>query len=365
MPTSVDPATGLVIAEYAEHTPAQVSDALDAASVAQRAWADRPFADRSRILRGVGDALVARREELAQLMAAEMGKPISQGRAEVDKCALVCRYYADEGPASPRRRGHRHRSRRCPRGVPSARHGAGGDAVELPALAGLPLHRAHAHGRQRSGAQARAQRVGLRARHREPARTRWCARRAVPHVAARLVTHRRPRDRRTHRRGHAHRQRGRRPLGGRARRAKLKKCVLELGGSDPYVVLADADLAKAAAACASSRLINSGQSCIAAKRFIVATEIYDEFRDAFVGELANDGWARHSTRTPTSVRWRATTCATTSPTRWRAASTQVLASPSAERAPPGPAPTSMSPCSTTSNQAWPPSTRSCSVRSPR
>jgi succinate-semialdehyde dehydrogenase / glutarate-semialdehyde dehydrogenase len=65
----------------------------------------------------------------------------------------------------------------------------------------------------------------------------------------------------------------------------LKKTVLELGGSDPYVVLADADVEAAAKTCATSRLINSGQSCIAAKRFVVVDAVHDEFLDAFVAEM--------------------------------------------------------------------------------
>jgi succinate-semialdehyde dehydrogenase/glutarate-semialdehyde dehydrogenase len=66
----------------------------------------------------------------------------------------------------------------------------------------------------------------------------------------------------------------------------LKKTVLELGGSDPYVVLADADIPAAAATCATSRLINTGQSCICAKRFIVAEEVVEEFIEAFVNQMA-------------------------------------------------------------------------------
>jgi succinate-semialdehyde dehydrogenase/glutarate-semialdehyde dehydrogenase len=68
--------------------------------------------------------------------------------------------------------------------------------------------------------------------------------------------------------------------------ALLKKTVLELGGSDPYLILADADLGPAAATCAASRLINGGQSCIAAKRFIVVEEVAEEFTDRFVAEMA-------------------------------------------------------------------------------
>jgi succinate-semialdehyde dehydrogenase/glutarate-semialdehyde dehydrogenase len=78
---------------------------------------------------------------------------------------------------------------------------------------------------------------------------------------------------------------------GRAVAAKagslLKKTVLELGGSDPYLVLADADVAKAATVCAQSRMINNGQSCIAAKRFIVVDDVAREFTEAFVAEMSS------------------------------------------------------------------------------
>lgn len=286
MPTSVDPATGQSIAEYAEHTPTQVNEALDAASTAQQNWADQPLTGRSRIMRAVGDALAARREELAQLMAAEMGKPIAQGRAEVDKCALVCHYYADEGP------GHLadeviatdHTDARVvfrplgtvlavmPWNFPLwqafrciAPTVMAGNAVVLK-------HASNVSGSalaietllEQGGAPAGLFRTLLL----DSSRIGDLVTDA--RIAAVTLT------------GSEGAGRSIGELAGKS----IKKCVLELGGSDAYVVLADADIAKAATACASSRLINSGQSCIAAKRFIVATEIYDEFRDAFRGELA-------------------------------------------------------------------------------
>ena len=94
--------------------------------------------------------------------------------------------------------------------------------------------------------------------------------------------------------------------------------MLELGGSDPYVVLEDADLEPAAETCVSSRLINSGQSCIAAKRFIVVDAVRKRFEELFVEKMRRRRWATRSSRAWTSGRWPATTCATRCTSRWRA-----------------------------------------------
>ena len=286
MPTSVDPATGKTIAEYAEHTSAQVNEALDAAATAQRNWADQPFTERSRIMRAVGDALTARREELARLMAAEMGKPIAQGRAEVDKCALVCRYYADEGPGylADEVIATDHADARVvfrPLGTVLAVMPwnfplwQAFRCIAPTVMAGNAVVLKHASNVSGSALaieslleQGGAPHGLFRTLLLDSSRIGDLV--TDPRIAAVTLT------------GSEGAGRSIGELAGRS----IKKCVLELGGSDAYVVLADADLAKAAAVCASSRLINSGQSCIAAKRFIVATEVYDEFRDAFRGELA-------------------------------------------------------------------------------
>ena len=95
----VNPATEQVFRELEEDTRGTLRAKADAARAAQPAWAARPIAERVECARRFGELLAAERDTLAATLTSEMGKPITQGRAEVDKCALVCRYYADEGPA--------------------------------------------------------------------------------------------------------------------------------------------------------------------------------------------------------------------------------------------------------------------------
>ncbi len=96
---SVDPTTGEVFATYAETTGAEAAHHLDTARRLQQEWATTPLNVRREHMVRLADVLESRRDELAELMAREMGKPVSQGRAEADKCAWVCRYYADEAEA--------------------------------------------------------------------------------------------------------------------------------------------------------------------------------------------------------------------------------------------------------------------------
>ena len=113
--------------------------------------------------------------------------------------------------------------------------------------------------------------------------------------------------------------------------------MLELGGSDPYLILEDADLESAVETCVASRLVNGGQSCIAAKRFVIVDAAARRVRAAVRRADARRGrWAIRSPRASTSARWRGATCATRSTSRSSAASPRARSSCWAASVPPGP-----------------------------
>lgn len=286
MITSISPTDGRVLAEYEETPPPEVRTAIEAAAARQREWEQVPFDERAAPMLKMAELLEGQRDELAALMADEMGKPLAQGLGEVDKCAWVCRHYAENAErilADTHIEADRSKSYVAyrPLGVvlavmpwnfplwqvyrflaPALMAGNGGllkhasnvtgSALEIDRLvseAGFP------DGIFRTLVLP-SSRVDEVLEH--------------PSVVAATLTGSDP--------------------AGRAVATKagslLKKTVLELGGSDPYVVLADADLEKSAETCSSSRLINSGQSCIAAKRFIVEEPVVEEFTELFAAGIA-------------------------------------------------------------------------------
>ena len=258
----------------------------EAAAKAARAafldWRRTSFDERSAVIHKAAEILRAREIEFARLMTEEMGKTLDDGRAEVEKCAFHCDWFADHAAEYLAQRAGRHRRRRSLRHLQPARDRPGGDAVEFPVLAGVPLRRAGADGRQRHAAEARQQRAGLRARDRGGASPGRRSQGPVPHPAAAEQRRRGADQGRQCRRRHPDRQRPGRQSVATAAGSVLKKCVLELGGSDAYVVLEDADIEAAAKIAATARMVNGGQSCIAGKRFIVVRSIVEPFEQALV-----------------------------------------------------------------------------------
>jgi succinate-semialdehyde dehydrogenase/glutarate-semialdehyde dehydrogenase len=282
---STNPSNGSLIREYPEATDAEVAQALAEASVAFEAWRRTSFDERAAILRRAGALLRERRESLARLMALEMGKPVTQGRAETDKCAGVCDYYAEHAarllapePATTEARASYVAFE--PLGAVLAVMPWNFPLWQVFRFAAPALMAGNVgllkHASNVTGCALAIEEI-LHAAGLPPAAFRTLrvpssrVARLVesPHVAAVTLTGSTP--------------------AGRAVAAKagacLKKSVLELGGSDPYVVLEDADLDAAAETCAASRLINGGQSCIAAKRFVVVETVLRGFEGRLIERM--------------------------------------------------------------------------------
>jgi len=282
---AINPATGERVAVYEETSPEEVDRALDEARGAFEAWRRVPVTERVRPLSNAAAILEERSSEWARLIAREMGKPVSQGRAETEKCAWVCRYYAEHAADFLAQRPVETDASESfvafrPLGVVLAvmpwnfpfwqvfRFAAPGLAAGNAAVlkhasnvpgcalavesilreAGFPegLFRTLLIGSDRAGEVI-----------------------DDPRVAAITLT------------GSVGAGRAVAERAGR----NLEKTVLELGGSDPYVVLEDADLEQTAEACAASRLVNSGQSCVAAKRFVAVEAILEPFTDRLVERM--------------------------------------------------------------------------------
>ena len=269
---TVNPATGERLRTFPALTEREIEERL---ALARRASRRRGAIRRSRSaspsLRRAAELLDERKREYGRLMTLEMGKPIKAAIEEAAKCATGCRFYADNAARFLADEPVDGDGRAQLRRVRAARRRARGDAVEFSVLAGDSLRRAGARGRQRRPAQARVERAAVRARARAAVRG---SRRAGRRLSD--FTHRLRRGRRRFSPTIA--SRPRRSPGAKARAAAsrsiagkhIKKTVLELGGSDPFIVMPSADLDAAVETAVTARTINNGQSCIAAKRFIVA-----------------------------------------------------------------------------------------------
>ena len=283
---SINPATGELIATYEEHTAEQVSEIVDRSRRRFDIWRRVTLEERAKLLNAAAEVLESRKEELARLMTEEMGKPIAGGRAEVEKCAWVCRYYAENAEAfladehieADKTRSYVHYQ---PLG---------------PVLAVMPWNFPLW---QVFRFAAPALMAGNTALLKHSSNVTGCAL-AIEDVFAAagysdgcfstLVVPGSRVDEVIEAAGVAAVTVTGSEAAGRSVAAKagemLKKVVLELGGSDPSIVLEDADLDLAASSCAIGRLINSGQSCIAAKRFIVHAAVYDRWLEKFAVNMA-------------------------------------------------------------------------------
>ena len=280
--TTTNPATGAEIKSYDVYDDKKVDKALKEARKAWEVWRGEPYSKRGAVLKNVAKELRVQKEYLALLATEEMGKPIQQGRDEVEKCAKMLEFYAKEGAkmlANEVVETEAHKSYVAfqPIGVVLAimpwnfPYWQVFRAMGPALMAGNVMVLKHASN-VCACALAIEQVVKKAGAPKGIFQTLILPSSRIEEligneaIAAVTLT--------------GSTAAGRQVAGAAGRH--LKKQVLELGGSDAYIILEDADIAKAAEICVNGRLVNSGQSCIAAKRFIVIKGI----RKAFEQEMA-------------------------------------------------------------------------------
>ncbi|GKZ15630.1 NAD-dependent succinate-semialdehyde dehydrogenase [Haladaptatus sp. T7] len=283
---SLNPATGDVIDTFDEDDESAVDEKLQRATDTYDEWHRQPIEERQRLISNAADVLRENKREYAETMTAEMGKPIESAVSEVEKCAWVCDYYAEHAAEF----------------LQDEHIGTEPDVESYvsyeplgPVLAVMPWNFPFWQVFRFAAPNLTAGNVGLL---KHASNVPGCAM-AIQEVfeeagypdgafTTLLVGSGEMEDVIADDRLAAVTLTGSEPAGravAETAGSHLKKTVLELGGSDPFVVLPDADIEDAAKTGARARCINSGQSCIAAKRFVVHDDVYDEFMDEFAAEM--------------------------------------------------------------------------------
>ena len=285
MIASVNPATGETLRTFEPLTDAQIDERIARADAAYRTYRRTSFADRAGWLLAAGAILESEKDTFGRIMTLEMGKPIGAARAEAAKCASACRFYAEHGErllaAEP------------------VDAGAGRSFIRYqpigPVLAVMPWNFPFWQVFRFAAPALMAGNAGLL---KHASNVPQCAL-AIEEILRRagfppdifqtlLIGSSQVRRVIDDPRVKAATLTGSEPAGAQvASQAgkQLKKTVLELGGSDPFVVMPSADLDRAVRVAVEARTVNNGQSCIAAKRFIVDAGIADEFERGFVAGM--------------------------------------------------------------------------------
>jgi succinate-semialdehyde dehydrogenase/glutarate-semialdehyde dehydrogenase len=286
---TINPATGETLKTYDELSEAEVQRCLATAAAAHVSYRLTSFADRAAWMRRAADILDDENEQIATMMVTEMGKTLVAARAEVTKCATTCRYYAEHAEGYL-----------ADEPADAAAVGASGAWVRYdslgPVLAIMPWNFPLWQAMRFAAPALMAGNVGLLKHASNVPQTALFmqdlfTRAGFPEGAFQtlLVGSRRVEAILRDPRITAATLTGSTPAGqsvGSIAGSEIKKVVLELGGSDPFVVMPSAKLPEAARVAAVARCINNGQSCIAAKRFIVHEAVYEEFERLFVAEMA-------------------------------------------------------------------------------
>lgn len=279
---TTNPATGEILKTFEPLTDSEIEAKLAKSQHAYQAYRHVEMAQRAGWLKAAADILEQRREEFGKIMTLEMGKTLKSAIAEAEKCALVCRYYADnaaeflaDAPAAT-----------------DASHSFVRYQPLGPILAVMPWNFPFWQVFRFAAPALMAGNVGLL---KHASNVPQCAL-AIEEIFRQagfpegvfqtlLIGSDKVANLMADDRVKAATLTGSEHAGASLAAAagkQIKKTVLELGGSDPFIVLKSADLEAAVATAVTARLLNNGQSCIAAKRFIVANSIADEFEQRFV-----------------------------------------------------------------------------------
>ncbi|AVY99003.1 succinate-semialdehyde dehydrogenase [Lelliottia sp. WB101] len=283
---SINPANGETLAAYPWATAAEVEQAIARADRGFRQWRNESVTHRAQKLRDLATALRARAEEMAQMLSREMGKPILQARAEVTKSAGLCDWYAEHGPAMLAAEPTQVENQKAvieyrplgpvlavmPWNFPLWQVLRGAVPILLAGNSYLLKHAPNVLGSATLIGEMFAD-AGF-----APGVFGWIN--ATNDGVSQAIN-----DRRIAAITVTGSVRAGAAIGAQAA-AALKKCVLELGGSDPFIVLNDADLDLAVKAAVAGRYQNTGQVCAAAKRFIVEEGIAEQFTERFVAAAA-------------------------------------------------------------------------------
>jgi succinate-semialdehyde dehydrogenase / glutarate-semialdehyde dehydrogenase len=282
---SINPATGETLREFSALTAQQIQQKLQLAADVFRTYRRTSFADRSRMMIRAAELLEAEKQAFGKTMTTEMGKPHAAAMGEAEKCAWVCRYYAENA--------ERHLADEV------VQTNAKKSYVKFqplgPVLAVMPWNFPFWQVFRFAAPALMAGNVGLL---KHSSNVPQCAlaiedifrRAGFPEGAFQTLLIGSDavegilKDRRVVAATLTGSEPAGRSVAGTAGK-EIKKTVLELGGSDPFIVMPSADFDKAVTTAVKARTINNGQSCIAAKRFIVAAEIYDKFEERFVSQM--------------------------------------------------------------------------------
>jgi len=285
---TINPANGRSLKEYKMMTDDEMNSAVKSCHEAFLKWKAKPAEERAKVISNIGKKLAEHKDELAKLMTSEMGKLLKQGEQEVDLCSGICDYTAKNGPDSLK-----DEERELPEGgtglisysplgviygiqpwnFPSyqvVRY----SIANLMAGNGVLLK----HAENVTGSALLLEKIYLEA--------------GLPENLFKvlLISHDQSDAVIENKLVRGVTLTGSPDAGkiiGKKAGENLKKSVLELGSNDAYIVLEDADIELAVKTCVQGRVYNNGETCVAAKRFIVVDKVYDQFKKAFVEQMSN------------------------------------------------------------------------------